>query len=376
MTNAKIRVAILFGGKSGEHEVSFCSASSIIEGMDRNKYEVIPIGITKEGFWLSPDESKVALKKGRIEGNSRVACKVGSDKNQLIITNKFDDNKYSILDKIDVVFPALHGPYGEDGTVQGLLELINIPYVGSGVAASAIAMDKDLMKRIFRQMKLPQTKWITVKRKRWVAEKTEILDEINAQLTYPLFVKPTNLGSSVGISKVGKSINLKEAIDTATSYDRKVIIEEGIKNIIEVECSVLGNDEPDSSIAGEIQPAGDYYDYNSKYIDNNTRFIIPAQIPDEITKEIQKLSKIAFLAIDAAGFSRVDFFVQKDDNNYKVFLNEINTIPGFTHTSVYPKLWEKSGIAFPELIDRLIQLAFERFRDKNSNKIDYPSKIF
>ncbi len=374
MNKRKLKVGILFGGKSGEHEVSFCSASSIIEAMDREKYEVVPIGITKSGCWLSPRESYLALQTGKIEGKSRIACKSGSDEKQLIVISK-ENNEYSFVDKLDVIFPVLHGPYGEDGTVQGLLELINIPYVGSGVAASAVAMDKDLMKKIFQQNTLPQTKWITIKRKRWILEKKKVLNEINNQFIYPIFIKPTNLGSSVGVSKVQQSQELEHAINVATSYDRKIIIEEGVENAIEVECSVLGNDEPSTSIVGEIQPAGEYYDYNSKYIDKNTKLIVPAGIPDGIAKEVQRISKIAYLAIDAAGLSRVDFFVQKNNNTYKVYLNEINTIPGFTRTSVYPKLWEKSGIGFSELIDRLIGLALERFKDKMSNKTDYPSTI-
>lgn len=374
MNKRKLKVGILFGGKSGEHEVSFCSASSIIEAMDREKYEVVPIGITKSGCWLSPRESYLALQTGKIEGNSRIACKSGSDEKQLIVINK-ENNEYSFLDKLDVIFPVLHGPYGEDGTVQGLLELINIPYVGSGVAASSVAMDKDLMKNIFQQNNLPQTRWITIKRKRWILEKKKVLNEISNQFIYPIFIKPTNLGSSVGVSKVRQSRELEHAIDVAISYDRKIIIEEGVENAIEVECSVLGNDEPNISIVGEIQPAGEYYDYNSKYIDKNTKLIVPAGIPDGIAKEVQRISKIAYLAIDAAGLSRVDFFVQKNNNMYKVYLNEINTIPGFTRTSVYPKLWEKSGIGFSELIDMLIELALERFKDKMSNKTDYPSMI-
>jgi len=376
MKKSKKRVGILFGGKSGEHEVSFCSASSIIEAMDREKYEVVPIGITKSGCWLSPGESDLALQTGKIEGKSRIACKSGSEDKQLIVINK-ENNKteYSFLDKLDVIFPVLHGPYGEDGTVQGLLELINIPYVGSGVVASAVAMDKDLMKKIFQQNALPQTKWITIKRKRWFLEKEKVLHEINNQFIYPVFIKPTNLGSSVGISKVQQSQELEHAINIAATYDRKIIIEEGVERAIEVECSVLGNDDLSTSIVGEIQPAGDYYDYNSKYIDKNTKLIVPAGIPDDIAKEVQRLSKIAYLAIDAAGLSRVDFFVQKNNNTYKVYLNEINTIPGFTRTSVYPKLWEKTGIRFSELIDRLIELSLERFKDKMSNKIDYPSRI-
>ena len=355
MNKRKTNVGILFGGKSGEHEVSFCSASAIIEAIDKEKYEAIPIGITIDGYWLSPKESQIALKTGEIAGS--------------------DKTGFSFLTGLDVIFPVLHGPYGEDGTVQGLLELIGIPYVGSGVAASSIAMDKDLMKKIFQQAALPQTKWKTIKRKRWNLEKKKILDEIGNQLTYPLFIKPTNLGSSVGINKVSKKEELETAIDTAASYDRKIIIEEGVENAIEVECSVLGNDDPEFSIVGEIQPGGEYYDYNSKYIDKNTKLIIPARIAEDLAEEVQKISKLAFLAIDAAGLARVDFFIQKTTDSYQVLLNEINTIPGFTRVSMYPKLWEKSGIGFSELVDRLIKLALERYQDKMTNKTEYPSGI-
>jgi len=247
--------------------------------------------------------------------------------------------------------------------------------VGSGVVASSLSMDKELMKKIFQQAGLPHTRWIMIKRKRWSSEPEKILTEIEKELCFPLFVKPTNLGSSVGISKVEKRDELASAINLATAYDRKIIIEEGVEDNIEVECSVLGNDEPEVSVVGEVKPAGKYYDYDSKYIDENTQLIIPAGIPNKIAKQIQDISKLAFLAIDAAGFARVDFLVQKRKNSYQIYLNEINTIPGFTQASMYPKLWEKSGIGFRELIDKLIQLALERYQDKLSNKIDYPSKL-
>jgi D-alanine-D-alanine ligase len=372
----KLRIGILFGGKSGEHEVSFCSASSIIEAMDREKYEVVPMGITKEGCWLSPQESALALQTGKIEGESRVAWKDSLGNNQLIVITREENSiEYLPLKRLDVIFPVLHGPYGEDGTVQGLLELVNIPYVGSGVAASAVGMDKALMKNIFQQHALPQTKWVILKRKRWTSEKQKVLSEINNQFSYPIFTKPTNLGSSVGITKVTKRQDLEHAIDVATFYDRKVIVEEGVKDALELECGILGNDDPDTSLIGEIVPAGEYYDYYSKYIDKGTRLIIPARVPDNIVKEVQQIAKKAYLAIDAAGLARVDFFVQKENDAYKIFLNEINTIPGFTRSSMYPKLWEKSEIDFSKLIDRLIELALERFSDKMSNRTDYPSKI-
>jgi D-alanine-D-alanine ligase len=376
MTEQKrLRVGILFGGKSGEHEVSFCSASSVIKAINKEKYEAIPIAITKQGYWLSPEESHKALLTGKVEGEDTICWKSKTDKHQFIISKEGNEKKFSFLEKLDVIFPVLHGPYGEDGTIQGLLELLGIPYVGSGVAASSISMDKDLMKKIFQQAGLPHTKWMMFKRKRWVDETENIIAEIEKNMCYPLFIKPTNLGSSVGVSKVEKRAELFPAIDSAALYDRKIIVEEGVEDNIEVECSVLGNDEPQVSEAGEIRPAGLYYDYNSKYIDKNTQLIIPARIPDRVVKEIQRISQLAFLAIDAAGLARVDFLVQKRNNSYHIFLNEINTIPGFTEFSMYPKLWERNGIGFSELIDRLIQLALERHQDKSLNKIEYPSKL-
>jgi len=366
----KIRVGIIFGGRSGEHEVSFCSASSIIKAIDKDKYTVVPIGITKEGRWISPQDSELALQSGKIDGKNTVILLNDSFSKSLIcIDNNQKLDKSSALEKLDVIFPALHGPYGEDGTVQGLLELANIPYVGAEVAASAISMDKELMKIIFKQKNLPVLKWMTIKRKEWQKDKEKILSLIQNNFEYPLFVKPTNLGSSVGITKVHKKEELEKAIDLASSYDRKILIEKGLEEVREIECGVLGNDEPRASVVGEVKPAGEFYDYDSKYIDERTQLIIPADLPDGVCKEVQEIALRAFKAVDAAGMARVDFFVTKKEN--KIYLSEINTIPGFTSTSMYPRLWEASGISYPELIDRLIQLALERHQDKEQNKISY-----
>lgn len=366
----KIRVGLIFGGRSGEHEVSFCSASSIIKAINKDKYTVVPIGITKEGRWISPQDSELALRSGKIEGKSTVILLNDPSGNALIrTTNNQRSDKSPALERVDVIFPALHGPYGEDGTVQGLLEVANIPYVGAGVAASAISMDKDLMKTIFQQRGLPILKWMTIRRKEWQKDKEKILSSIENGFEYPLFVKPTNLGSSVGITKVHKKEELEGAIDLASSYDRKILIEEGLEEVREVECGVLGNDEPRASVAGEVRPAGEFYDYNSKYIDKETQLIVPADLPDGVSQEVQEIALRAFKAVDAAGMARVDFFVSKKEN--KIYLSEINTIPGFTSVSMYPRLWEASGIPYSELIDRLIQLALERHQDKNQNKISY-----
>jgi len=366
----KIRVGIIFGGRSGEHEVSFCSASSIIKAIDKDKYTVVPIGITKEGRWISPQDSELALKSGKIEGKNTVILLNDSFSKSLVcIDNNQKLDKSSALEKLDVIFPVLHGPYGEDGTVQGLLELANIPYVGAGVAASAISMDKDFMRMVFQQKGLPILKWMTIKRKEWQEGKEKILSLVQNGFEYPLFVKPANLGSSVGITKVHKKEELEKAIDLASSYDRKILIEEGLEEIREIECGVLGNDEPQASVVGEVRPAGEFYDYDSKYTEEGTQLIIPADLPDGVSQEVQRIALRAFKAVDAAGMARVDFFVSKKEN--KIYLNEINTIPGFTSSSMYPRLWEASGISYPELIDRLIQLALERHQDKKQNKISY-----
>ena len=366
----KLRVGLIFGGKSGEHEVSFCSATSIIKAINKDKYTVIPIGITKEGRWISPQDSELALQSGKIEGKSTVVLLNDPSGNALIRTdNNQRLEKNSNLERIDIIFPILHGPHGEDGTIQGLLEIANIPYVGSGVAASAISMDKDFMKIIFQQKNLPILKWMTIKRKEWQKNKEKILSLIRNDFEYPLFVKPANLGSSVGITKVHKKEELEKAINLASSYDSKILIEEGLEDVREIECAVLGNDEPRASVVGEVRPAGEFYDYDSKYIDGGTQLIIPAELPDDVSKKVQEIALRAFKAVDAVGMARVDFFVSKKEN--KIYLNEINTIPGFTSVSMYPRLWVASGMPYSELIDRLIQLALERHQDKNQNKISY-----
>lgn len=370
MKTEKIKVGLIFGGKSGEHEVSFCSASSIIKAIDKDKYSVVPIGITKEGRWVSPRDSELALQSGRIEGKGTVTLLNNPSGTTLVrIDNNQRLDKSSTLEKLDVIFPVLHGPYGEDGTVQGLLELADIPYVGAEVAASAISMDKDLMKTIFQQKDLPILKWLTIKRKEWQKDKEKILSIIQNNFEYPLFVKPTNLGSSVGITKVHKKEELDKAINIAASYDRKILIEEGLEEVREIECGVLGNDEPQVSVVGEVRPAGEFYDYDSKYIDEKTQLIVPTDLPEEVSGKVQQIALLAFKAVDAAGMARIDFFVSKKEN--KIYLSEINTIPGFTSNSMYPRLWEASGIPYPELIDQLIQLALERHQDKKQNKISY-----
>ncbi len=369
MTTKKIRVGVILGGRSGEHEVSCQSATSIMKAIDKNKYTVIPIGITKQGKWISPQETIKTLPSAKIEGKSLVVWLNDPEKRALLYWNKDQEaNKEPALEKLDVVFPVLHGPYGEDGTIQGLLELAGLPYVGAGVAASALSMDKELMKTIFQQKNLPLLSWIAIKRKDWHQDKEKILSQIEKKnFKYPLFVKPTNSGSSIGVTKVHCLEELEKAIALASSYDRKILIEEGLEGVREIECGILGNDEPRASVVGEIRPAGEFYDYASKYLDKRTQLMVPADLPEEVSSEIQEIALQAFKAIDATGMARVDFLLTKKEHH--LYLNEINTIPGFTSVSMYPRLWEASGISYPDLIDQLIQLALERYQDKEQNKI-------
>ncbi len=351
----RTRVGILFGGKSAEHEVSLQSAKSIIEAIDKEKYEVILIGIDKKGQWHLNETSRLLLdtsgpQLNKLNGvSSSVALVPGRDKGQLVNLSNPES-----LESIDVVFPILHGPFGEDGTVQGLLKLADIPFVGPGVLGSAVGMDKDVMKRLLRDAGLPIGKFLTINR----SSRSEIdFNEVVTELGLPLFVKPANLGSSVGINKVKNKDDFEYAIADAFKYDSKILIEEFIKGR-EIECSVLGNENPVASMPGEIIPQHEFYAYATKYIDNEgARLEIPAKLPDDAVKKIQELAVKTFKTLCCEGMGRVDFFL-KDDG--EAIVNEINTIPGFTEISMYPKLWEASGIPYTELIDRLIQLAIER----------------
>ncbi|MCL6590450.1 MAG: D-alanine--D-alanine ligase [Firmicutes bacterium] len=372
---AKVKVGLIYGGRSGEHEISILSANSVISAIDRQKYEVYPIGITKEGAWIpgqSPSalvESKelrvrrLAVDRGEVPGGASVA---GDNNSLMALENKRGQILSGLREKVDLVFPVMHGPFGEDGTIQGLLELAGIPYVGGGVLGSAVGMDKAMMKAVFLQHGLPVGDYLAILRRDWEANPGQIMDRIEQRLGYPCFVKPANLGSSVGISKAHHREELQKALDLAALYDRRLVVEKMLAGR-EIECGVLGNDEPKASVLGEIVPCAEFYDYEAKYVLNNSKLIIPADLPEEITRQVQGLAIRAFKAIDGAGLGRVDFFV--DPERGQVFVNEINTMPGFTRISMYPKLWEASGISYPELIDRLIQLAFERHRDKSRNKI-------
>ena len=363
----KIRVALLFGGKSGEHEVSLRSAASVLTAIDREKYSVIPIGITKEGRWRSnPNFQEESFAQILQTGAS--VCLPAEPADHQIIQTRLEREWIGNKASIDVVFPVLHGPYGEDGTLQGLLEMANIAYVGAGVLGSAVGMDKDVMKRLVKQAGIPGVEFITFLEGEWQKRPQQIQDEIAEKLGFPCFVKPANLGSSVGISKVKVPEALDSAINLACQYDRKVIVEQGIDGR-EIECSVLGNDQPIASLPGEIIPSREFYDYEAKYIDENSKLLIPAALSPKQVTQVQELAIKTFQVTECAGMARVDFFLDRKSNG--VLVNEINTIPGFTSISMYPKLWEATGINYPELIDRLIQLALERHRAKQAKKTSY-----
>lgn len=343
----KLRVGIVFGGCSGEHEVSLMSAASVIKFIPRDKYEPVLIGITKKGGWLTEGNPWEALKQGTSEPGGPAPTE--------------------LLASLDAVFPVLHGPYGEDGTIQGLFEMCAVPYVGAGVLASAVGMDKVTMKRVFAASGLPIVRHRVLERRVWENEPREtIIKDVVKELGLPVFVKPANLGSSVGVSKARNEEELKQAVDLACQYDRKVVIEEYIP-CREVECAVLGNDEPEASVIGEVVPRKEFYDYEAKYTDGVSDFIVPAPFPRAIQEEVRSLAIRAFKAIDCSGMARVDFFIHRETG--RVILNEINTIPGFTHLSMYPRLWEASGLSYPDLIDRLIVLARERFAERRRNRI-------
>lgn len=365
----KLTVGVIFGGRSGEHEVSLRSAESIINALDRDKYEVIPIAITKQGKWLASSEATNLLPNAVIRNaDQRVA--IFGDPTERGLTRFSSEGGDGRRDRIDVVFPVLHGTYGEDGTIQGLLEMADVPYVGCGVLASATGMDKVVMKRLFREAGLPIVEFTHFLRAQWEASQQKVEERVAAEIDFPCFVKPANLGSSVGISKAIDAKSLNEAIALAARFDRKIIVERGV-DAREIEVSVLGNDEAIASLPGEIVPqTAEFYDYKAKYIDDNgARLVIPAELSSELTAEIQHLAIRAFQAIDGAGLARVDFFLEH--GTQRLIVNEINTLPGFTSISMYPKLWEASDIGYSQLIDRLIELAFERHREKSRNITSY-----
>lgn len=374
MPKKKLKIGVIFGGRSGEHEVSIVSAQSVIKALDKNKYEVIPIGITKAGQWLAGPQAVNFLKAGmkKISFKSILA----PDPTEKGIISLKEEAKrrmisQSLAKRIDVIFPVLHGTFGEDGTIQGLLELANIAYVGAGVLGSAVGMDKVIQKEIFKAGQLPIVKYDWFIATCWYHQRSNILRRLEKKLQYPMFVKPANLGSSVGISKVRNRKDLIKAVKLATQYDRKIIVEQGVNQAREIEVSVLGNDKPQASIPGEIIPSNEFYDYEAKYIDSKSKLEIPARLSKKVIKKVQNIALAAFRCLDLSGMARVDFFVTKNTN--RVYLSEVNTIPGFTSISMYPKLWQASGLPYIKLLDKLIDLARQRHREKNKLKTSFDS---
>ena len=355
----RLKVGVLFGGRSGEHEVSLASAASVIRGLDPDKYEAVPIGITKEGHWLIGVGAQKMLPEV-LRGGQRVMMTADPTDAALVRLDGSGGGQ-----RVDVVFPVMHGTFGEDGTIQGLLDLAGLPFVGAGVLGSAIGMDKDVAKKLLQVAKIPVVPWITVHRADWEKRPKEIEKAIEKKFNYPVFVKPATLGSSVGMTKAHSRAELGPALDLAAEFAMKILVEKAV-SAREIEVSVLGNSEPAASIPGEIVPHREFYDYAAKYLEEGTQLLIPAKLQPLQVKKIQAMAVLAFRALELSGMARVDFFLEKRGG--KLFLNEVNTIPGFTSISMYPKLWEASGIPFRELLDKLIDLALDQHREKSRTK--------
>ncbi len=355
----RLKVGILFGGRSGEHEVSLASAASVIRGLDPDKYEAVPIGITKEGHWLVGAGAQKMLPEV-LRSGQRVTMSADPTDAALVRLDGSGGGQ-----RLDVVFPVMHGTFGEDGTIQGLLDLAGLPFVGAGVLGSAIGMDKDVAKRLLQVAKILVVPWIAVRRTEWEKNPEAIVQAIEKEFTYPVFVKPATLGSSVGMTKVHSREELAPGLNAAAEFAMKIVVERCMV-AREIEVSVLGNSDPQASVPGEIVPHREFYDYAAKYLEEGTQLLIPADLKPPLVKKFQELAIAAFLALELSGMARVDFFLEKDSG--KIFLNEVNTIPGFTSISMYPKLWEASGIPFRDLIDKLIELALEQHREKARTK--------
>jgi len=356
----KLRVAVVFGGRSGEHEVSLMSARSVLSALDPARYEILPVGIRKDGRWFGGPDALSAFLEGRAEILDPVAI-VGEPGHRALFRWE-PGRELELLQRIDVVFPVTHGSYGEDGTLQGLLEMADVPYVGCGVLASSVAMDKGLFKELMRRMPRPVAESVLFPSS-WIEDRRdEVMQRAEAVAPYPLFTKPANLGSSVGVSKCRSRSDLYEGLIDAARYDRRVLVERGIE-AREIEVSVLGNEAPEASVVGEIIPSDEFYSYRAKYLDETSRLLIPAPVDPGIAAEVRRLAVEAFKAIDGAGMARADFLLERSTGN--LYLNELNTIPGFTKISMYPKLWEAAGLSYSALMDRLIELALERQRQKD-----------
>lgn len=362
---------MIFGGRSAEHEVSLVSAASVINALDKSKYDVIPIGISAEGRWLSSPDAVRLLKEGGMlhDHPQKILLPDPAQGGLVEIGNTHGEGRKS---PIDVIFPVLHGTYGEDGTIQGLFELAGIPYVGAGVLGSSVGMDKIVTKQLCEHDKIPVTPYVWLTSESYVANVKKTISRVEQKLNYPCFVKPANLGSSVGISKVHRRAELQPALELAARFDRRILVEKGIVNAREIEVSVLGNDDPEASIPGEIVSSNEFYDYDAKYVDGRSTAVIPAELPKGVVYKVKDLAERAFKSVDCAGMARVDFLVKKNSN--RIYFNEINTIPGFTSISMYPKLWEASGLPYPRLLDRLIELALERHRARQSLSTTFKPK--
>lgn len=384
----KLRIGVIYGGRSSEHEVSLASAASVIANLDRSRYDPVPIRIDRDGRWTLADRppstmaAAAVITRARQEtppragrsGREAYIVPHPGEETVLTVERAADgtagrENAYVAGLGLDVVFPVLHGPYGEDGTVQGLLELAGVPYVGSGVLASAVGMDKAMMKVCFAARGLPIVAHLVAWRDEWERDPGAVVGRVEGALGYPVFVKPANLGSSVGISKAGDRGALGAALSLAAQYDRKLVVEAAVPAAREVECSVLGNDRPEASVPGEILPSREFYDYEAKYLEESP-VLVPAPLDEAQTAEVRRLAVEAFLAVEASGFARVDLLVSRETG--AVVLNEINTIPGFTTISMFPKLWEATGLGYPALLDRLVELAFERHAAKQALRTSRP----
>ncbi len=358
----KISVAVLFGGSSGEHEVSLKSASSVISALDREKYHIVPVGITRDGRWLAGGDPMQALKEEDIPGDCSFATPVINPSSPGILLFERDiPHKTRRFIPLDAAFPVLHGPYGEDGTIQGLLEMAGLPYVGGGVLSCATAMDKAVMKVLFSHWGLPLGDYTYFTDYKWRQNRGEVVREVEGKLGYPCFIKPANMGSSVGVSKVNFKADLEKSVELALNYDHKVIVEEHISGR-EIEVSVLGSEEPAASLPGEIVPCNEFYDFRAKYIDERSELLIPAPLSEDFQEQFKEYAVTAFKAVGGSGMGRVDFFFREEEQ--KIYVNEINNIPGFTEISMYPKLWEASGVSYSQLLDKLIGIAFERDKAK------------
>jgi D-alanine-D-alanine ligase len=376
----RLRVGVLYGGRSGEHEVSLASAAAVFANLDRTRYEPVPLRIDKDGRWSLADRLPTAVSAAEVIEHARIEAArptrggrevhlVARPSEETIlsidrgVTTRLDEGQAVVTGlNLDVIFPVLHGPYGEDGTIQGLLELANVPYVGAGVLASAVGMDKGVMKIVFAARGLPVGPYRVVMHRDWARARDGVAADLESALGYPMFVKPANLGSSVGISKAKDRSTLSDAMDLAGAFDRKIVVEAAVPEAREIECAVLGNDDPEASVPGEVIPSREFYDYEAKYLDEGSKIVIPADLPAATAAEVRRLAVAAFQAVDCAGMARVDFLLAR--RRGRLYVSEVNTIPGFTTISMFSKLWAASGLEYPALLDRLIALALERHAEK------------